>query len=59
MTLEILKPEIEYIADDVELSGEMREEFVKQVCNHIIDNNIDSWDYVYSYVDGLLVQIGF
>jgi hypothetical protein len=59
MTLEILKPEIEYIADDVELFGEMREEFVKQVCNHIIDNNIDSWDYVYSYVDGLLVQIGF
>ena len=43
MTLEILKPEIEYIADDVELSGEMREEFVKQVCNHIIDNNIDSY----------------
>ena len=59
MTLEILKPEIEYIADDVELSGEMREEFVKQVYNHIIDNNIDSWDYVYSYVDGLLIQTGF
>jgi len=53
---ETLKAELMNLADDFNFEGEIRDQFIEQVTDYVIGTEVESWDGVYCYVDGLLTS---
>jgi hypothetical protein len=52
--IENLKSELDNLADDFDLQGDKRTMFIEQVYDYVVGTEVESWDGVYCYVDGLL-----
>ena len=56
VNLDSLKVELNNLADDFDLNDTQRTVFIDQVYYYVVGTEVESWDGVYCYVDGLLTH---
>lgn len=56
INLDSLKSELNNLADDFDLNDTQRTVFIEQVYDYVVGTEVESWDGVYCYVDGLLTK---
>lgn len=56
VTPETLAAELVNLADDFNFEGEVRNEFIEHVNEYVEINEVENWDEVYGFVNGLLTK---
>lgn len=56
VTPETLAAELVNLADDFNFEGEVRSQFIEHVNEYVEINEVESWDEVYGFVNGLLTK---
>lgn len=56
VTPETLAAELVNLADDFKFEGEVRSQFIEHVNEYVAINEVESWDEVYGFVNGLLTK---
>ena len=56
VTPETLAAELVNLADDFNFEGEVRNEFIEHVNEYVAINEVESWDEVYGFINGLLTK---
>lgn len=56
VTPETLAAELVNLADDFKFEGDVRSQFIEHVNEYVAINEVESWDEVYGFVNGLLTK---